>query len=114
MRIKRYNVYFIEQAENDLYEIFSYVAIRDSGTAAEKLFQKLAEQCMKLEYMPERGGYPKELTRVGIVEFRELNVKPFRIIYQLLDKDVYIHAILDGRRDLEEHLMGRLLAEIEK
>ena len=33
------------------------------------------------------------------------------IIYQLIEKNVYIHCILDGRRDLEDLLRIRLLRE---
>jgi len=105
------DVYFIEQAERDLYDIYCYVAIYDSEAAAENLFKKLADQSMKLAYLPERGNYPKELKQIGVFDFRELNVKPHRIIYQIIDGRVFIHAILDGRRDLEDCLMRRLVVE---
>jgi toxin ParE1/3/4 len=41
--------------------------------------------------------------------FREIHFKPYRIIYQIVESDVYIHAVLDGRRDLQELLEIRLL-----
>ncbi len=54
--------------------------------------------------MPERVTFHKKLTRIGIYDFRELNNKPYRIIYQLINNNVYVHAILDGRRNLEEQI----------
>lgn len=35
--------------------------------------------------------------------------KPYRIIYQIVDDKVYIHAVLDGRRELQESLEKRLM-----
>ena len=58
---------------------------------------------------PERGAYPKELVLLGIREYREVFFKPYRIIYRILDKNVYVLLIVDGRRDLQLLLQRRLL-----
>lgn len=107
MTIKKYFVNFIEQAEIDLYNLYCYIALNDSEAAADHLFNKIVSKCLKLDCLPERGNYPKELQRIGILEFRELNIKPYRIIYQLIDDSVFVHAILDGRRNLEDYILER-------
>ena len=59
--------------------------------------------------MANRGHIPPELERVGVYEYREIYFKPYRIIYQIVESDVYIHCVLDSRRDLEDLLQERLL-----
>ena len=58
---------------------------------------------------PERGAYPKELLALGIREYREIFFKPYRIIYRIVEKNVYILLIVDGRRDMQALLQRRLL-----
>jgi toxin ParE1/3/4 len=64
---------------------------------------------MKLETMLLRGHIPPELERIGVLEFREIFFKPYRIIYQVIRSDVYFHCVLDGRRDLQDLLQRRVL-----
>ena len=59
--------------------------------------------------MPERGHIPPELERIGVFGFREIHFKPYRIVYEIERKGVFIHCVLDGRRDLQELLESRLL-----
>ena len=40
--------------------------------------------------MPDRGHLPLELERIGILEFREVFYKPYRIIYQIIGNNVPI------------------------
>ncbi len=112
MALKKHRVYLAEEAENDLYELYLYIASHDSEQAAMNVFNKISEQTLKLETMPERGNFLKELTQIGVYDFRELNLKPYRIIYQFINDVVYVHAILDGRRDLEEHLLQRMSRKV--
>ena len=58
---------------------------------------------------PERGAYPKELLALGIREYREIFFKPYCIIYRIVEKNVYILLIVDGRRDMQALLQRRLL-----
>ncbi len=105
----KYKVYIISDAEDDLYELYNYVANYDSVNKADNLLNKLEETCDSLSKLANRGHYPPELERIGIFNYREIHYKPYRIIYQVLENNVYIHCILDGRRDLQELLEERLL-----
>jgi toxin ParE1/3/4 len=66
-------------------------------------------QSSELSEFPERGAYPKELLALGIREYREVFFKPYRIIYRVMDKNVYVLLIVDGRRDMQSLLQRRLL-----
>ena len=105
----KFAVHLIEDAEADLLDIYRYVARNDSAEQANRLLDKLEVTILKLETLPGRGHIPPELERVGVLDFREIHFKSFRIIYEIVDKDVFIHCVLDGRRDLQELLYKRML-----
>ena len=66
---------------------------------------------MSLQDYPDRGHVPPELSLLGIDDFLELSYKPYRIIYQIIEKVVFFHCILDGRRDMQKLLQERLIRE---
>jgi len=107
--MKRYSVHVISDAEDDLFDIYKYAARHDGPDRAEKLLLKLEEYCNSLSDLPERGHIPPEMERIGIMTYREIHFKPYRIIYQIISKNVYIHCVVDGRRDMTDFLQRRLL-----
>lgn len=61
---------------------------------------------------PERGRIVPELESYGITAYRELIVAPWRIIYQVRGNDVYVLAVVDGRRNVEDVLLDRLTRDL--
>lgn len=104
-----FKVSFTENAKQDLLEIFYYVVAHGSPQKAKTLIEKLEKLCSKLETFPYRGHYTPELEAVGIALYREVHYKPYRIIYQVLETEVIIHCVIDGRRDLYHLLQKKLL-----
>jgi toxin ParE1/3/4 len=107
--MKRYNVLFDKSAEDDLYDLYTYVARNDSFDHADRLFDALRKTYRKLSTAPLRGRIPPELLDVGVVEFREISYKPYRIFYSIEARTVLVHCILDGRRDIQTILQERSL-----
>lgn len=107
--MKKYKVLIDPKAKQDLKEIFLYVAANDNFESAEKLLNSLEATCYKLEEYPGRGHIPQELKLTGIRKFLEILYKPYRVIYEIENKIVYIHCVLDGRRSIQEMLSERLL-----
>ena len=105
----KYHVNIIADAEEDIFSIYKYFAINDSIQKAETLLRNIEEKISNLSELANRGHIPPELEQIGIYEYREIHFKPYRIIYQIIESDVYVHCILDGRRDLEDLLQERLL-----
>jgi len=103
-----YKVNLLGEAEDDLLEIYKYVAVQDSVDRAEKLFDKLYETCLSLKELPNRGHTPPELAGTNET-FHEIHYKPYRIIYEVMENVVFIHCILDGRRNMKKLLEERLL-----
>jgi len=49
------------------------------------------------------------LLALGIREYRETAFKPYRIVYRVTGKRLYVYLIADGRRDLQSLLARRFL-----
>jgi toxin ParE1/3/4 len=105
----KYNVYIISDAEKDLFEIHDYINKSGYPQNAGIIFSEIETACQNLSFNPEKGHYPPELQRIDVHEYREIHVKVYRIIYQIIEADVFIHCILDGRRDIPEILQQRNL-----
>lgn len=107
--MKKHQVRIIDEAEQDLVDIYTYIAKEDSPEKADAVLNKLESLALSLTKMPQRGHVPPELERIGITEFLEVHFKPYRVIYQILGQDVWVHCIVDGRRDMQTLLQRRLL-----
>jgi toxin ParE1/3/4 len=104
-----YRVLLTRNAVNDLEELDTWIATHDSPERADYVIDGISEAFQNLTKLPERGTYPKELSALGIHEFREVFFKPYRIIYRVERRTVYIYLIADGRRDMQTLLNRRLL-----
>jgi toxin ParE1/3/4 len=105
----RYQVLLTAGAERDLEEIYDYIAEFDSQTSADYVLDQLMKVTKSLATSPERGMHPRELQALGIREYRQTFFKPYRVIYRVIEKQVFIYLIADGRRDTQSLLARRLL-----
>ncbi|MBI9071297.1 MAG: type II toxin-antitoxin system RelE/ParE family toxin [Melioribacteraceae bacterium] len=107
----KFKVNVIESAEDDLLELYKYIYFNDCEKNADNIYSKLKEKLSFLQEYPDRGHIPNELKILGIEDFLEITIKPYRIIYQIIDKAVYVHCVLDGRRDIQKLLHEILIRE---
>ena len=103
-------VVLTEHVERDLEEIYRFTATSDSTGKAQKVLDALEAAAAGLAQMPERGNVPKELRSLGLGDYREIHGKPYRIIYRILRRQVIVHCVADGRRDMQTLLQRRLLS----
>jgi toxin ParE1/3/4 len=96
-------------AERDLQAINGNVTEHRSPRQADALLDALLHVIDALEGFSERGGIPRELADLGVQDYRQLLLPPYRIIYRVIDDTVYIMLIADGRRDMQSLLEQRLL-----
>ena len=107
---ERYPVYWSKTAESDLLAIIRF--IRDtSPQAAAKVFANIKDKTSDLVLFPERGRIVPELLAQGIGHYRELIISPWRVIYRFSGAAVYVLAVLDSRRNVEDVLLERLIRE---
>ena len=103
-------VFLTDDAARDLDELYEHIALHDAPQRANYVLEQIERAFSRLSEYPERGALPKELLALGIREYREIFFKPYRIIYRLMDKNVYLLLIADGRRDMQALLQRRFLS----
>ncbi len=104
-----YTVLLTDDAVRDLEDIDDYISAHDSLERADYVLDMIEEQLLNLADLPDRGAYPAELSVLGIREYREVFFKPYRIIYRVVENEVYVYVIADGRRDMQALLSRRML-----
>lgn len=105
----RYEVRLTSGAEQDLEAIVDYLTEHASPAIARALLDRMLERIEALERFPERGSIPRELQALGITEFRQLTLPPYRLVYRTVQGKVFVTLIADGRRDMQSLLEQRLL-----
>jgi plasmid stabilization system protein ParE len=105
---KSYQVIITSSAEEDLKELVDYIAVNEPGIAF-KIFDKLESRILSLSEMPERGRIVPELKDKEILAYREIIEAPWRIVYSFSDDIVYILFVIDGRRNVSDIFMKKLI-----
>lgn len=104
-----FSISFTKNAQQDLENIYLYISSHDSPDKAYYVLEKIEGRIMSLAELPERGFIIRELSALGISDYREIFFKPYRIIYKIIDGTAYIMIIADGRRDMQTLLQRILL-----
>lgn len=110
MSSKKYEVLLTSSAERDLESIYDHIANSDSLVRANYVLDQLTETCKGLTRFPNRGICPHELVALGLHNYRQTFFRPYRVIYEVVDRFVYVHLIVDGRRNMQVLLAQRLLS----
>jgi plasmid stabilization system protein ParE len=104
-----YRILWAPIAAQDLDDIIDYIAAQDGPDAAVRVYDKVKKRTRTLSTHPRRCRIVPELRSVGVMEYRELIVSPYRVFFRIDGQDVGIIGVLDGRRDLEETLIRRAM-----
>ena len=106
----KYKVIWTNVAENDLKEIINFISI-DSPQNTLEILKSIKQQASSLYTLPERGRIVPELQGQGILQYRELIVPPWRLMYRIDERKVYILSVIDSRRNVEDVLLARLVGK---
>jgi addiction module RelE/StbE family toxin len=106
--MKRFGVEWAQPASKDLENIIDYIS-QDNVDTAITIFEKIKSKCSALNQFPDRGRIVPELKAYGILSYRELIMSPWRVIYRTSDRKVYVLAVLDSRRSMDDILIERFL-----
>ena len=105
----RFAVEFTSGARQDLLKIYRYIKTAGRPEAARRLYDHISEACAGLSQNPERGHVPSELNELAALPCRQIVIKNYRIIYQVIGKVVIIQGIIDGHRNIREIMRQRIL-----
>jgi len=99
-------------AADDFADIARYIA-NDSPQAASALVERIDKAIRQLAKHPQSGRVVLELSHHSIARYRELVIPPWRLIYRYESDIVFVLAVIDGRRNVEDLLLRRLTRRSE-
>ena len=109
MSTRNHPVLWTEVATRDPERLAAYLA-EETPLRAKAIIDRIVARADSLAQTPNRGRVPPEIRSLGDPTWRELLEPPWRILYRVAGESrVEIHGVLDGRRDLEDILLERLL-----
>lgn len=97
-------------AASDLHEIVEYI-VGDSASTAAKFLDRVDTAVAELKTHPEIGRVVPELAKHNIVKYREIILSPWRLFYRVEADRVYLMSLIDGRRNIEDILLRRILRQ---
>jgi len=103
-----YQVFWTQTAQQDLKKIIEYIA-DDSEVQARRVYLAIKQKADNLRQMPLQGRIIPELRYYSILTYRELISPPWRIIYKTEENKVWVLAVIDGRRNVEDILLDRFI-----
>ena len=106
--MKKYRVLWTLTAKKDLVDIIEYIS-RDSIEIAVEKYEIIKNAAQQLNRYPEHGRIIPELLDQNIRKYREIIISPWRLMYKIEVDIVYIMAVIDGRRNIEDVLLKRQL-----
>jgi addiction module RelE/StbE family toxin len=105
---KKYFVKWTAPAREDINEIVDYISETNENYAV-KILDKIEESVKKLDMFPERYRIVPDLEKYGYLIYREIVVEYWRVIYKIENEFVYIMLVIDGRRNLEDLLLKKMV-----
>ena len=111
--MKTFEVLWTKNAEFDLESIIEYIKT-DSVKLAKDIFFEIRNRCNDLSTFPASGRIVPELQQIGVLKYRELIYKRWRIVYKIENDKIFIVAVVDSSRDIEDILFQRLLKNDDK
>jgi len=106
----KHKIIWTNVAENDLKEIIEYISI-DSHHNALTILRNIKQSASNLYTLPERGRIVPELQAQGILQYRELIIPPWRLVYRIDARKIYVLSVIDSRRNVEDVLLSRLVGK---
>jgi len=100
-------IIWTKPADKDLEEIADYIAI-DKVSAAVKLIDIILEKVGRLADFPESGRILPEFENS---KYREIIVKPCRIIYFQKENKLYIVHVMRSERQLRRYMLEDVIHE---
>ena len=108
MSRRRLRVEWTDVAREDLRGIVTHQA-QTNADAARRVLAGVEQKAAPLKTSPMRGRFVLELLTFQIRTYREQIAPPYRIIYRFARNRVIVLGVFDGRRNLEDVLLDRLL-----
>ena len=107
-----FRVVILDSAEQDLKELRAYVLKNFSMETWITAYFKIKEAIRNLENFPQAGSIPEEIEKLNLTQYRQILSGMNRVIYEVRQDVIYVHIVVDARRDMNSLLTRRLLRAI--
>ena len=105
---KKYFVKWTEPARKDVNEIIEFTS-KTNISYAVKILDKIEAAVKNLNTFPERYRIVQVLEKYGYFLYREIVIDYWKIIYKIENNLVYIMLVIDGRRNLDDILLKKMI-----
>lgn len=106
-----YTVFMLDDAEEDLRSIHTYIKNQFSETLANKIYKNIRDSILMLEDNPLLGTTLPQLASLGMTQWRQMLVMgKNRVVYEV-EKDrqhIYVYLICTERQDYDAFLQRRI------
>ena len=104
-----YQVSITQGAEADIMSTIDFLLPQGDDDFAGQLLQEFSNAFKSLEQFLSRGHFPPELAELPDKAIRELHVNVYRLIYRIVEQNVFILFVADGRRNIQQALVNRAM-----
>jgi len=96
---------------DSLNEILDYYKYQAGESVANNIYKKIIKEINLLEVEEFKTKQTQELKDIGIYNVYELTINPWKVYYKISDdnKGAYNLFVLDGRRNIEEILISKVI-----
>jgi plasmid stabilization system protein ParE len=96
---------------DSLNEILDYYHNKASESVADNIYGKILKEIELLKSENVWTKQTQELKDIGIQDIYELTINPWKVYYKISgdNKRIFILFVLDGRRNLEEILISKVI-----
>jgi len=96
---------------DSLNEILEYYLDKAGENVAAAIYDKIIKEIELLELEGVTTKQTQELKDIGIFDVYELVINPWKVYYKISgnNKKAYVLFVLDGRRNLEEILISKVI-----
>lgn len=101
-------VVILRQAEQDLRELRGYLLKGFGRDVWLSSYADIKAAIANLADFPHSGAVPEALEQLQLGQYRQIISGSNRIIYEVRGQTVYVHLVVDCRRDMKSVLMRRL------
>ena len=105
---RKYSVKWTAPAREDVNEIIEYISNTNIEYAV-KILDRIEAAVKKLDTFPERYRIVPELEKYGYFLYRDIVVDYWKIIFKVENNFVYIMLVIDGRRNLDDILLKKMI-----
>lgn len=99
----------LDSGKEELKRVRRYVVDAFGIAVWEESYAEIQAAIQRIREFPECGPVVDELSSLTADRFREVQSGKNRIIYEIRDDTIYVHLIVDQRRDLTSLLQKILL-----